>query len=661
MEYQTDKLKFYALAIFLVQVIVLVVLQWVFAQNFSVIGAIFTLVDAAFVVYLIYKYEREKKGRILSISRVLGTDTKDALIYGQIGIIIYDDDYVATWCSELFEERGISIVGERLTRAIPGSEVLLNGESDKAIFVIDEREYEITRSEADRVLFIKDVTDINEVNRNYEDEKIVLGLIHLDNYEETIQYEDEQKIANINTNIRQKIIEWAKEYNAIIRRIRGDRFLVVLNESEFKEMLDDKFSVLEEVKKEANDLNVAISASMAFARGTSDNNELDNMINDLLELVLSRGGDQVAVKAYGEDVKFYGTSSEASEKKSKVQVRVLAHTLRNIINESDNVFIVPHKEADFDAIGACLGVSRFVQAFDKSTYIVLRDISIEESARTVIEDYEDSIEERHALISEEEALEFVTKNSLVIVVDHHSLDLTSAPKLVDNCKHIVILDHHRRKQESTIPAMMIYNEPAASSTVEIVTELIEYQPARVELDVFEATYMYTGLLVDTDNFKSRCSSRSFEVCAYLRREGADISLSNEWLKESYENFEERNKVLNYSEIINGNIAVAALPETEGIISRTLIAQVANTVLSIKNIDASFVIAQIDDETWAVSGRSNGNVNVQIILEGLGGGGHFAAAGVQKKNTSTKELRTELLNAIDDYLEGANTDESDTTE
>lgn len=661
MENKTERLKIIALAVFLIQIILLALLQWVFKRPVNILALVTLLIDALLVIYLFLSYESIRKSRMLSIARVLGSDTKDALIYGQVGIITYDDNYVATWCSELFEERGITMIGERITRTIPGSEILLKGDTDKGVFTIGERRYEIIRSETSRVLFVRDITEFENLEQTYENEKLVLGLVHLDNYEETIQYEDEQKIANINTNIRQKVIEWCKFYNSIVRRIRGDRLLLILTEEEFRRMVEDRFSILDDVKKEAAHLNVAISASMAFAHGTSDFNELDNMINDLIELVLSRGGDQVAVKEYGQEVRFYGNSSEANEKNSKVQVRVIAQTLKGIIRDSDNVFIVPHKDADFDAVGGCLGLSRFVQAFDKSAYIVLNGISIEECARAVVDDSREKMAERHTLVSEEEAMEFLTKNSLIIVCDHHSADLTSAPNLVAEGKRIVVIDHHRRKQETNIEAMMMYNEPSASSTVELVTELIEYQPARVELDTFEATFMYTGLLVDTDNFRSRCSSRSFEVCAYLRKEGADIALSNEWLKETIEQFEIKNKVLKYSEIINGNIAIAALPEKEGTISRTLVAQVANSSLAIRNIDASFVIARIDEDLWAVSGRSNGAVNVQLIMEKLGGGGHFAAAGVQKSETSTAELRSQLIQAIEEYLEGVETDEDNSAE
>ncbi len=661
MENNTDRVKFGAIAVFVIQVIVLVVLQFVFKQPFSLVAAIFTLVDAIGVIYIIYVYEKERKERVLSISRILGTEAKNAMTHGQLGIIIYNDDYETTWASELFEERGIKLIGEKITRSIPGCEILLNGDSDTAVFEITDREYEFTRSDNSRVLYVKDVTELNQINDTYNKEKVVLGLIHLDNYDETVQYEDEQKIAAINTNIRQKIVDWCKQYDSMVRRLRSDRFLVVMNEEHFTEMLKDNFAILEDVKAEANNLSVAITASMAFARGTSDFMELDNMINDLLELVLSRGGDQVAVKNYGDEVQFYGQSSETSEKTSKVRVRVIAQTLRGIIKESDNVFIVPHKDADFDAIGACMGVSKFAQAFDKNVYIIIKGITVENVAKKVVEDYYDEFSANHKLISEEDALEMLTKDSTVIICDHQSMDLTAAPELVSRAKKIVVIDHHRRKSATNVSAMMIYNEPASSSAVELVTELIEYQPARVELDEFETTFMYTGLLVDTDGFKSRCSSRSFEVCAYLRKEGADIAMANEWLKDTLAQFETKTKVLKYSEAINGNIIIAALPEREGIITRTIVSQVANQILTIKNIDAAFVVAQINEETWAVSGRSNGNINVQIILERMGGGGHFTAAGLQRTNSSVSALTAELREAIKKYLEGVDSNEGNSVE
>ena len=657
---RTDKLKFYALAVLLVQIAVLIVLRFFFGKAFSVVTVIFTLIDAAVIGVIVFAYEKALKSRVMDTTRVLGNDAKDGMVYAQLGIISYDDDYIVTWASELLDERGIKIIGEKITRVIPGVEVLLNGETDKDVFVIREREYEITKATGSRTLFMKDVTEYNSLNATYNNEKTVLGLIYLDNYDETVQYEDERKIALINTNIRQKIVEWGTGYGAVVRRVRSDRFTVVINEGDFRRMLYDKFSILEQIKEEADKLDVAISASMAYAYGTSNLNTLDTVTNELLELVLSRGGDQVAVREIGQEVRFYGASSDASEKTSKVKARVISQTLRGIIKEADNVFVVPHKEADFDAVGACLGVSRIAQALGKRANIVLEGIAIENSARAVLEDNYDELESRHNIISERDAVELLTRKSVVVVVDHHSSDLTSAPDLVSRANKIVIIDHHRRKTETNISAMLIYNEPSSSSAVELVSELIQYQPEEVELDEFESTYMYTGLVVDTDGFKSRCSGRSFEVCAFLRKKGADIALSNEWLKDSIEEFETKTKILKYSRIINNNMLIAALPESEGSVTRTMVAQVANSALSIKGVDAAFVIARIDGDIIALSGRSNGTVNVQLIREKLGGGGHFTAAGLQRTDTTVETVHSELLQAINGFLEGDVTDENHTS-
>lgn len=657
---RTDKLKFYALAVLLVQIAVLIVLRFFFGKAFSVVTVIFTLIDAAVIGVIVFAYEKALKSRVMDTTRVLGNDAKDGMVYAQLGIVSYDDDYIVTWASELLDERGIKIIGEKITRVIPGIEVLLNGETDKDVFVIREREYEITKATGSRTLFMKDVTEYNSLNATYNNEKTVLGLIYLDNYDETVQYEDERKIALINTNIRQKIVEWGTGYGAVVRRVRSDRFTVVINEGDFRRMLYDKFSILEQIKEEADKLDVAISASMAYAYGTSNLNTLDTVTNELLELVLSRGGDQVAVREIGQEVRFYGASSDASEKTSKVKARVISQTLRGIIKEADNVFVVPHKEADFDAVGACLGVSRIAQALGKRANIVLEGIAIENSARAVLEDNYDELESRHNIISERDAVELLTRKSVVVVVDHHSSDLTSAPDLVSRANKIVIIDHHRRKTETNISAMLIYNEPSSSSAVELVSELIQYQPEEVDLDEFESTYMYTGLVVDTDGFKSRCSSRSFEVCAFLRKKGADIALSNEWLKDSIEEFETKTKILKYSRIINNNMLIAALPESEGSVTRTMVAQVANSALSIKGVDAAFVIARIDGDIIALSGRSNGTVNVQLIREKLGGGGHFTAAGLQRTDTTVEAVHSELLQAINGFLEGDVTDENHTS-
>ncbi len=652
--------EYLTLALFVVEAVILIFLKYVMNELISSIEIIFIVFDVGVLIYLIYLFEREKKSKIISVSRVVGKSSEEALLIGEMGIVYYDEDNSITWVSELFENRDLSIIGQRVTKAIPGSDVLIKGDSDSIIVTLAGRSYLVSKNEDERILYLKDITELSALQKTYEDEKLVLGLIHLDNYSEVIQYEDEQKIALINTNIRQKIIEWANDYGAAIRRIRSDRFFIVLDQASFTKMLNDKFTILNIVKENAEHLQVAITASISMAYGSTDIQELNAMINDGLELVTARGGDQAAVQKYNEEVKFYGTSSQTSENSSKIRARVMAQTIKGIIKDSDNVFLVPHKDADYDAIGACIGMSLFAQACGKNAYIVLNVNSIEPSAKRVLEENEEILANTNYFIDEETSLDILTNDAVVIVCDHHSADITIAPRLVEEAKKIAIIDHHRRKQETNITAMMIYNEPAASSTVELIIEMMQYQPLVRELSEIDATFMYTGILVDTDGFKARCSSRTFEACAYLRKKGADITLANEWLKETIEQFEMKNKVLKYAKVVHRNIFVAAMPESEGTATRTLVSQVANYALTIKDIEASFVVAKIDNDLWSISGRSNGEVNVQLIIESMGGGGHFNAAGLQRKESSVNELYEELIIAIDKYFEETETNESNIT-
>jgi len=651
MDDRMDRYKIGALVLFILQIFLVLLCQLVLRIDYSFLAFIFTLIDGVVLLLFIYQYENTAQNKLMSVSRILGNDARDAFIYGQVGIVIYDDDYTVTWVNELFEQRHIELIGLSIVKEIPAIEELFKGESDKAEFMLKGRRYEAVQREDAQILFFRDITEQAGLAERYANEKAVLGLIHLDNYADTIQYEDEQQIALINTNIRQRVIEWANKYDAVIRRLSSDRMLVVLNEQHFNRMIEDRFDILDIVKTEAQHLDVMISVSMAFALGTSDFAELDSMLNDLLELALSRGGDQVAVRSYGQDVKFYGTSSPSSEKRSKVRARVIAQSLHGIINESDKVFIVPHADADFDAMGACLGISRIVQAVHKPAYIVAHDIELESKAGSVLQQNLVQLSSDHQFISEAEGLDMLTRNTAVVVVDHHSMDLNAAPQLVGKARRLVIIDHHRRKTDTNLSAMMIYNEPAASSTVELVTELLQYQSVTVDITELEATYMYTGLLVDTDGFRSHAGSRTFEACAYLRKNGADIGQANDWLKDTYDEFLKKTDVMKYCAIAGDGIIISAIPEETGsYLSRTVISQAANSILMVRDVEAVFVIARIAEDDWAISARSNGRINVQMIMENMGGGGHFNAAGLQRSGTSVAQMYNQLQQAINKYKE-----------
>lgn len=618
----------------------------------------FFIINLAIVMWVFMRLEKDKLNRELDISRILGRDAKDALLFGEIGILTYDDQYMVTWTNEFLDQRGIDIVGKKVTTWIHEINDLFYGDVDRITAHNGDYIYEITRKDNAQVLYIRDVTKLEDLAERFDREQVVIGLLQLDNYMEIQQYEDETMMANINTNLRQPVSEWAKSYGMLVRRMRSDRFLVVLNEATFDKVKEDKFSILQQIRKAAEDIDVQITLSMAYARGTSDLHELDEMVSNLLELAQSRGGDQVAVKRYGESVKYYGGTSEAQEKHSRVRVRVMAQAIKEAILDADKVFIVGHKEMDFDCMGSALGVSRMVSSYGREAYIVSKGGGIESQLSEALDLYSKVLEERHTFISDNEACKISGKNDLVIVVDHHNPQQSGAPLIIEKLSKVIVIDHHRRSENFIDNPLLVYVESGASSVSELVTELLPYQTQKVDVGEEEATIMYLGILIDTNRFKSRTGSRTFEAAAVLKKMGVDPITAENLLKEDFSDFEAKTQVLKYARKYNGNTIIAAVDDKQ-ILSRTLMSQVADQLLNIKGVEASFVIAKIDEETAAVSARSKGVMNVQIIMEKMQGGGHFTAAALQRKETSVDAIEKELQETIDAYLKEESGNESNT--
>ena len=631
--------------------------------GFSSMGIGFTaclLFNAMLIVWVIVRYERDKKNRDIDISRVLGRDAKDALIFGKTGIIIYDEQYNVTWINDFLEEKGINLIGKRLSNWNPILNDLFTGDVDVVKIKDEDSVYEITRKEDAQVLYVKDITEFDTINSKYQEERLVLGLMHLDNYMDISQYEDEAKISLMNSTLRQPLVEWAKKYGMATRRLRSDRYLVILDEQIFAEILKDKFSILNLVRNNATANGVAVTLSMAFARGSSDLQMLDTMVNDLLELAQSRGGDQVAVKVYGGDVKYYGGNSEAQEKRSRVRVRVMAQAIKEAILDVKRVFIVGHKNMDFDCMGSCLCMSRICAANAKEVYIVSESGGIEPQLDNAMHVYAPVLNDRHHFITEEEAMNIASKDDLVIAVDFHNPNHCNAPQILNFVDKVIVIDHHRRSEAFIDNPLLVYVETSASSVSELVTEFIPYSSSRLDLSEAEATIMYLGILIDTNRFKQRTGSRTFEAAAALRKMGVDPIEAENLLKEDFIDFEAKTNIMKYGKLVFGNMIVAAVDNNE-IISRTMMSQVADYLLNIKGIEASFVIAKTAENVVAVSARSRGVVNVQLIMEAMHGGGHFTAAALSRDDTSVAAINEELMATIKKSTEEENENESNLTE
>jgi len=649
MNEKLEGLKLQAVIIFTIQVLVALLLEFGFRVRYASFILVFVGIDILFVAYLMYSYSKEETNRSNSIKKIVSANLAQAIQYGDIGMVIYDQNYIITWMSDLFAEREIDYVGEKLTVWLPDINLLFQEGVDNVTVDFEGYRYLIERKDEEQVLFFKDITDISLLELNYHNEQVVVGLIHMDNYNDTIQYEDEQKIASINANLRQKVIDWCLKHNMLVKRVRADRFLVVFNEEDYRDVVQEKFSILNDIRMESQNIDVTITLSMAFARGTADFLELDKMVNDLLELAQNRGGDQVAARKYGEDVHFIGGSSEAQEKRSRVRVRVMSQTINNMIESSSQVFIVGHKEMDFDCAGAALGMSRIVAMVGKECYVIMNNIAIEKKLEQALYANNIDLMSNHNFISQQQALELLDDDSLVIAVDHHSLGLSCAEMVIESCENIMVIDHHRRKSSDNINATLVYVEPSASSTTELVVEFLQYQNEKVDLLEVEANMMFAGMLVDTNHFRSRSGSRTFEAAATLRKMGADPIIADDMLKDSYHEFELITNILSYSRSVEGEFIVTPIDDSN-IYDRATLSKAADYLLSIQDVKAAFVIANISKDEVAISARGNGEVNVQTIMEQMHGGGHFTAAALQRKNTSVQEITIELESVIKSLID-----------
>lgn len=620
-------------------------------------AAIILILEGVLIFYMLDKFEDIIEEQSTSVKNVLGTSAKDAYLFGEIGSVIYDDAYRITWMSDLFQQRGIDRIGEKLTEWLPESVPILSGEEDSGIVQLDDHVYEMRRKSDAPIMFFKDITEITEYKEKYTDNQLVIGLTSFDNYEESIQYADESEAAQINTAVKTPLTAYCQTHGILLKRLSSARYLLVLNEKIFADLMEDHFSVLSAVRKAASGKDVSITLSMAFARGTEDLNELDDMVNSLMDLAETRGGDQVAVQVYGEDVRYFGGSSEAAEKRSRVRVRVISHTFRELIMNSSNVIIAGHKNADFDCIGSALAIAAMVKALRKPVVIIAKSGGIEEKLSACLEENKEELEKEVRFVTESEALNLLQPTTLVVMTDHHSVTQSNGARVEEQAKKVAIIDHHRRSTEIGVKPVMLYIEAGASSACELVTEMIPYVSNRTDLSELDATIMLTGMTIDTNHWHVRTGSRTYDAASALRKEGADPQKANEYLKDTYEEFNLKSQVIASAQRYEYGIVIA--PFNLRPISRSLMSQAADMMLEIQGVEAVFVIADSDHGETCISARSAGHINVQAIMEKMHGGGHMTAAAMQRPKTSIESVRKELLAAIDAYTEEeeVNTDES----
>lgn len=564
------------------------------------------------------------------------------------GILLYSEDRSVEWHNEFIA--GMygkeSVVGEPLQALLPqlpppqkkdGGDGRVTLES-----TVNDRVYELIIDTVERMIYIHDMTELSLLRTRYEDERSALGIILLDNLDEATQGMDDQQRTALIARVATAITEWAKQYRVYLRRLSSERYLMILNQKSLNELEQSRFVILDEVREMTADLKVPITLSIGLAFGAERFSELGELAQSSLDMALGRGGDQAAVKA-GQRLSFYGGKSGAIEKRTRVRARVIAHALRDLMQESDRVIIMGHRVPDLDVIGASIGVLKAADMYKVEAHIVL------DGNNAGIERLMERIGKEKALakrfITPEQALDMMTEHTLLVLVDTHKASITMEPGLVEAASRVVVVDHHRRGEEFVNDAVLVYLEPYASSACELVTELLQYIHEKVELSPLEATALLAGITVDTKHFALHTGSRTFEAAAFLRRNGADTVLVQRMLKEDLQEYIAKADIIKHARMIHGHIALA-VTEPDRQIPQLLIAQVADTLLNMTGVLASFVISERPDGLIGISARSLGSMNVQVVMERLGGGGHLTNAAVQLEGTQA-EAEKRLLDVLDE--------------
>ena len=610
-------------------------------------AVIILIIQVAAYFYLTERFESMMEEQAIGVRDALGVTAEKAFLFGEIGLLMYDDDYVITQMSELFEQRGLNHVGSKVLSWLPEVDPLISGQGDTATVQLDERMYEITRREDEPVLIFRDITEQHNAMLSYSEERPVIGIAVLDNYDEVTQYEDDASLSNINAAVRTPLTDYFRERGILLKRISNSRYYMVLNEKMFSDLVSDHFSILNTIRRSAAKQDVAISLSMSFARGTERLEELDEIAVKLIDLAQSRGGDQVVVQQAGGEVKYFGGSSEATEKRSRVRVRVMANTFRELISRSSNVIICGHRNMDFDCVGSAIGVARAATALNKQVCIIGKTGGIEEKLAKVLAENAEELNQEVRFVTESEAINQLQANTLTVMVDHHNIKQSNGSKLLESASKIAIIDHHRRSTEMGVKPVLVYIEAGASSACELITEMMPYISSRIEISELAANIMLAGMTIDTNRFHVRTGARTFEAAAALRKLGADPMQVDDYLKDTYDELTLKASCM--SKAKRHDNAIITIPYKDGVLTRSLMSQVADQMLEIQGIDAVFVIADDTEGETAISARSNGKVNVQRIMEAIGGGGHMTAAAVQRKRCDIDDLERELLEKTEEYF------------
>lgn len=629
------------------------------------------------VLYVIIVLISNRRSRPLLINELVnfatqyGTVQKQLLNDFEIPYALLDYNSRFLWMNEKFTEitgkdknyhKSVTTVFPSLTKdilqkseAVESINVMLNDRNyrismkriyfdsvtkDSAIVAINDTDEYLT------AIYLFDETELNRYIRENEEQKLVAGLIYIDNYEEALDSIEDVKRSLLIALVDRKVNKYFTEIDALVRKIEKDKYFVVFKYKYLEQLSADKFKLIEDVKSIKVGNEMAITLSIGVGAGGVSYTQNYEYARMGIDLALGRGGDQVVVKE-GEEVTYYGGKAKQVERNTRVKARVKAHALREIIESREHVVIMGHTISDVDSLGAAIGVYCAARVLGKKAQIVLNEVTT--SLRPLVECFtEEKGYPADLFIKNEEALLITNKNTLVMVVDTNRPSYTECPELLKRTDTICVFDHHRQNSEVIENPVLSYIEPYASSACEMIAEVLQYFSENIKLEPSEADCIYAGILIDTNNFMTKTGVRTFEAAAYLRRAGAEVTRVRKMLRNDMATYKARAEAVRHAEVYRGAFAISVCP-ADNIESPTIVgAQAANELLNIVGIKASFVLTEYQGKIY-ISSRSIDEINVQLIMERVGGGGHLNVAGAQLTNCTIQEAKRMIQDTIDEMI------------
>ena len=602
---------------------------------------------------------------ISDLSYKIKRSEQEALLKMPIGILMLNDLAEVVWVNptmqKLFGQE--EILGKKLTEADEELAKVINdnmSNKDSVEIKWQDKRFNMLVQNDINVVYLLDITHYAEIQKQYDDSRLVIGQIFIDNYDEVTQSMNDTNISNLSNYITNELSSWASQMGMFLKMIDEDHYFVLAYTKSLTQMEKEKFKLLDRIRERTSKQNFPVTLSIGLAYGGTDLAKLSRLSQSNLDLALGRGGDQVVVRGVDDSqARFYGGKTNPMEKRTRVRARMISQALQELMSQSDDIFVMGHARPDMDSIGACLGIRRIAKMNGKQCWLVLDTDNLHSDIQRLLDEIDNYPDIKESIISPEEALQKATKKSLLLMLDLSKPSISMSPELYDQLKNrVIIIDHHRRGEEFPENPMLVYIEPYASSTCELITEMFEYQSRYSDdpINKLEATAMLTGIIIDTKSFSLRTGTRTFDAASYLRSVGADSQMSQHFMKENVQSFLQRNHLIDRVEFVgNGNAVVVG--ENDRAYDPVTAAQAADSLLTVSGVQASYVVTHRSEDIIGISARSNGETNVQIIMEKMGGGGHLSNAATQIEDRDILDVRKQLLDLIAQTEEN-NTEETD---